>query len=395
MNASSYHYRPCIPSTVCREQEDTELITERFYLVAVLGTTVSLISIFENLFLLLLFAKSRRHRESGSFYLMLLALSDVFVSGTYILLMSVKVFYIYTNSFSLQWLWMTYVVPMLTTSHIAITTGSFLIVFATVERYFITISHSMTNWLCSNRKAIALFAVFIGVSTKGTMLLEIKVKFLSTVVTKFIAIFFFMHNPNCEIPLSNYWLVPTALVVNNRYYTFFRVWFRRLSTIMLPFFLLLCLNFRIITALRKNTHHDLREQLYVGAVFETIKKRKVCSLETKVKAATRTLVLVAFTYLSGNFLNVLITLWEYIDNQGLRDNFGLFYTISVDVGTLLAVTSCALRLPIYASCQYELRQELVDFASKIIRCRLFSRKSNGKRFGEHPTNNSTNDGNLL
>lgn len=246
MNASSYHYRPCIPSTVCREQEDTELITERFYLVAVLGTTVSLISIFENLFLLLLFAKSRRHRESGSFYLMLLALSDVFVSGTYILLMSVKVFYIYTNSFSLQWLWsvslhiwlsfnlfpfhlfityfplilsqpilvkyygdfkllfycsyatpnncrMTYVVPMLTTSHIAITTGSFLIVFATVERYFITISHSMTNWLCSNRKAIALFAVFIGVSTKGTMLLEIKVKFLSTVVTKFIAIFFFMQ----------------------------------------------------------------------------------------------------------------------------------------------------------------------------------------------------------
>lgn len=72
---------------------------------------------------------------------------------------------------------MTYVVPMLTTSHIAITTGSFLIVFATVERYLITISHSFTSKLCSNRKSVALFAVFIGVFTKGTMLLEIQVQF--------------------------------------------------------------------------------------------------------------------------------------------------------------------------------------------------------------------------
>ena len=84
---------------------DKDFLTERFYTVAVLGSTVSVISIFENLFLFSLYVSNRRHRNSCSFYLMLLAMSDIFISGTYILLMSFKVLYIYMESIYLQRLW--------------------------------------------------------------------------------------------------------------------------------------------------------------------------------------------------------------------------------------------------------------------------------------------------
>lgn len=71
---------------------------------------------------------------------------------------------------------MTYVVPMMTMSHVAITASSFLIVFATVERFCITASSQYVKFLQKNRCYIALIAVLIGVVTKGTLILELKVE---------------------------------------------------------------------------------------------------------------------------------------------------------------------------------------------------------------------------
>ncbi|VDO56376.1 unnamed protein product [Onchocerca flexuosa] len=39
-----------------------------------------------------------------------------------------------------------------------------------------------------------------------------------------------------------------------------------------------------------------------------------------------------------------------------------FYIFSVDAVSLLTIVACALRLPIYASCQPSLRAEMVHFA---------------------------------
>lgn len=71
---------------------------------------------------------------------------------------------------------MTYVIPMMTMSHVAITASSFLIVFATVERFCITVSSHYVEFLQNNRCYIALIAVIIGVVTKGTLILELKVE---------------------------------------------------------------------------------------------------------------------------------------------------------------------------------------------------------------------------
>ncbi|EFO22940.1 hypothetical protein LOAG_05544 [Loa loa] len=294
---------------------DTEHLTERLWLVTILGSTLSAISIVENAFLFLIFITSKQHRRSYSLYLLLLALTDIFISLSYILIM------------------MTYVVPMMTMSHVAITASSFLIVFATVERFCITASSHYVEFLQNNRCYIALIAVLIGVFTKGTLILELRP----------------VHDFNCIGTLNEYRLEITALVIHNEYYKLFRFWFRNIVTILFPFFTLIFLNARIVNELRKSF---LAEKHNIESTHA--KERKA-----RIRAATRTLMLVACTYLLANMLNVIITIWEHTDAKSLFSSFLDFYIFSVDTVSLLTIVACALRLPIYASCQPALRVEMI------------------------------------
>uniref|UniRef100_A0A1I7VSC2 G_PROTEIN_RECEP_F1_2 domain-containing protein n=1 Tax=Loa loa TaxID=7209 RepID=A0A1I7VSC2_LOALO len=274
---------------------DTEHLTERLWLVTILGSTLSAISIVENAFLFLIFITSKQHRRSYSL--------------------------------------MTYVVPMMTMSHVAITASSFLIVFATVERFCITASSHYVEFLQNNRCYIALIAVLIGVFTKGTLILELRP----------------VHDFNCIGTLNEYRLEITALVIHNEYYKLFRFWFRNIVTILFPFFTLIFLNARIVNELRKSF---LAEKHNIESTHA--KERKA-----RIRAATRTLMLVACTYLLANMLNVIITIWEHTDAKSLFSSFLDFYIFSVDTVSLLTIVACALRLPIYASCQPALRVEMI------------------------------------
>uniref|UniRef100_A0A914RUC5 G-protein coupled receptors family 1 profile domain-containing protein n=2 Tax=Parascaris TaxID=6254 RepID=A0A914RUC5_PAREQ len=238
-----------------------------------------------------------------------------------------------------------YLVPMMTMSHIAITTSSFLIVFATVERFCVTVSHQYVEFLQNNRKLIAIFAVFIGVVTKGTLLLEIIP----------------VYDADCADTLNEYRLEVTALVIHNRHYKLWRFWFRNIVTILFPFFTLMYLNARIVNELRKNVYLGTQSNSPNGAVKSISTKQR----KARVRAATRTLVLVVSTYLLANMLNVIITIWEHTDATSLFTSFLDFYIISVDAVSLLTIVACASRLPIYASCQTLLRREMLDFAKLI------------------------------
>lgn len=84
---------------------DTKHLVERLWLVTILGSTLSTISIVENVFLFLIFITSKQHRRSHSLYLLLLALTDIFISLTYILIMSVKVLYQYNEWVFMKKIW--------------------------------------------------------------------------------------------------------------------------------------------------------------------------------------------------------------------------------------------------------------------------------------------------
>ncbi|VDL64842.1 unnamed protein product, partial [Nippostrongylus brasiliensis] len=152
---------------------DDFFLEPRFWLAVVFGITISIISIIFNSFVFVVFVTSKQHRTSYNVYLLLLALFDVFMGVSYIAVLSIKVLINWTASYLLKWMWVSYMVPMLTVSHIAITASTYLVTCAAIERYCITVNSDKVNFLQNHRKAIAFIAVMAGVISKGTILKEV------------------------------------------------------------------------------------------------------------------------------------------------------------------------------------------------------------------------------
>jgi hypothetical protein len=74
--------------------------------------------------------------------------------------------------------------------------------------------------------------------------------------------------------------------------------------------------------------------------------------KANVRAATRMLILIVSCYLGANVVNVIITFWEFISNDTLKQ-YPMFYTMGADVVSLLTVGAAAARLPIYCSCNVQ------------------------------------------
>lgn len=98
----------------------------------------------------------------------------------------------------------------------------------------------------------------------------------------------------------------------------------------------------------------------------------------ELQSATRMLVLIVLSYLVARSLDVVITVWEYIDDESLlaQDEF---YTIAVDLISLLTVFSAAFRLPIYCLCNDAIAEELKLIIHNLIFC--VREKATGARNG--------------
>ncbi|KHJ99731.1 hypothetical protein OESDEN_00287, partial [Oesophagostomum dentatum] len=217
--------------------EPPPMIHIRFWLVTVFGSSVSFISIINNILLFYVFFTRKHHRMSHNLYLLLLAFFDIFVSMAYILLMSVNILMDYLVSPTLMQIWYSYMVPMITISHVAMTSSSFLIVCASFERYCLTVNSSILPFAQKNRKYIAAFAVFAGVVSKGTMCLE----------------FEFYDIPECKGLMTQTQMGYTDLVTKTPYNVVWRFWYRNFVTIIAPFFILAYFNIRIVKELTRHT----------------------------------------------------------------------------------------------------------------------------------------------
>ncbi|KAE9415823.1 hypothetical protein Angca_001034, partial [Angiostrongylus cantonensis] len=274
----------------------------------------------------------KSYRSSHCLYLALLAFFDIFIAGAYIPLMSLNIVVDYWKSVVLLRAWFSYMIPMITVSHIAMTASSFLMVAASFERYCVTVHPQCTKFLNRNRNRIAAASVFLGVATKCTHPFEFEVTYVA----------------ECFGTMGEYTLGLSALALDEIYNAYWRIWFRSVFTILIPFFLLAFMNIRIVLVTQRSEFQFLSSHKLSQA------KRK-----SRVRAATRTLVFVVATYLLSNILNVIITIWEYIDYESITVTFSTFYVFAVDVVSLLTVFAGALRLPIYVYSQSDIRKEFI------------------------------------
>ncbi|EFP08955.1 hypothetical protein CRE_18074 [Caenorhabditis remanei] len=335
-NISSYESTtPEAPYTIPCWAPDDYLITERFWLCVVAGVTVSIISIVFNTFIFFVFVTNKQHRRSPNLYLLLLSLFDVFIAFAYIAVMSVRILVNFTSSVFLKSIWVRYMIPMLTVSHIGITSSTFLICFASIERYCITVNNFLVPYLQKHRPILAFIAIMCGVVSKGSIVKEVDIQL----------------NPECYGEL-NYWkVVPSSLLYEfplfNQYWRFY---FRNIFTILAPFFILLLVNCLLLFQLREHN----RKSKFADHDKQNVKEKKA-----RIRATTKSVVIIVCTYLMSNLLSVIITIWEYIDSASIfSEEWLAFYVLSVDVISLLTIVASSARLPIYAYFQPLLRKEM-------------------------------------
>ena len=114
-----------------------ELLSLRFWLVAVCGTIISTVSVLENALLVYMFVTRPRFRTTHLYYMSWLAFSDIFMAVSYVMLLSVyKVLVDYIDSLRLYNIVITYLRPMFAVSVIAMVSSSNLICAASIERCF-------------------------------------------------------------------------------------------------------------------------------------------------------------------------------------------------------------------------------------------------------------------
>uniref|UniRef100_A0A0N4ZR60 G_PROTEIN_RECEP_F1_2 domain-containing protein n=1 Tax=Parastrongyloides trichosuri TaxID=131310 RepID=A0A0N4ZR60_PARTI len=336
-------------------------VEERFWLVTVAGTGLAIICVIENAFLFTMLARKRKYRNSYVLYLILLALFDILIGIAYIPLMSISLYLDYIKSVILLRAWYAYMIPMITVSHIAMTSSTFLIVAASWERYCITASNTkMVRFLNKYRKNIAAGAIILGMLTKISLAFEFEIKFI----------------PECIDTMAEYELSSSILASSYYYALFWRLIFRNIFTILAPFFFLVVINGRVVYILHQypttNIMNPFNESTLI--ISDILKNKsnniiKKINLEDqrkrRVRQATKTLLLVALSYILSNFLNVILTLWEYFNIDILQIEYLVFYTITVDLISMFTVLVGALRLPIYVICMPEMRIEFKNYIYKM------------------------------
>uniref|UniRef100_A0A183C1E6 G_PROTEIN_RECEP_F1_2 domain-containing protein n=1 Tax=Globodera pallida TaxID=36090 RepID=A0A183C1E6_GLOPA len=324
-------------STKC-EYEEPPLTTLRFWVVSVFGTSIALCSIVENLFFFYLFSTRKHHRTTFNMYMMFISLFDIFISISYILIQSMNVLMDFLQSLTLFRIWHIYMVPFLTISHCAITSGSFLILAATIERYLLSANSKHIRWVQRNRRYIIMFAILMGILSKVTICLELKISYLE----------------QCANTMNEIEIKFADFVFDTDYHLYWRFYYRNFVTIFFPFFALLILNAKIISVLAKVEKENYKFQMMHSSTTtaKQMKRKKV------TRAATITTILLVCSYLVSNIISVALTTWEHIDKQSLGGEYVQIYFIAIDLSSLLTVCSCAFRPLIYLICQPGLRKEV-------------------------------------
>uniref|UniRef100_A0AC35GR49 G-protein coupled receptors family 1 profile domain-containing protein n=1 Tax=Panagrolaimus sp. PS1159 TaxID=55785 RepID=A0AC35GR49_9BILA len=207
-----------------------------------------------------------------------------------------------------------------------------MIILATIERYLITVKSPNLNYWRQHRGGLALGMLGIALILRGTEIFE----------------YTFARNGNCT-ELSEFEPVLTELIDDYVYGTLFRFYLRNIFTVFVPFFLLGYLNLNIVNTLRKQ--HRSAAMFRFGSSEHKL----------KIRSATRLLVLVVFSYLIANVLNVMITAWEYIDFKSTQTEVAFeIYEVLTDVISVLYVFTCASRLFIYLLCNQEIRNAFYE-----------------------------------
>ncbi|KAL3090553.1 hypothetical protein niasHS_005465 [Heterodera schachtii] len=387
------------------DYKGTDYLEVKILLIGVFATGLALLSFLFNAFFSLVFALNKRLRRSSLYYFGVLALLDLALAINYLALMSVPV---YMDQFRLLWLYhlfLAYLRPMLCFSYFAMFASVFMILLATSERLLQTFSgHKIVKTrriLQRHRPQVTLLVMCLSFAYKMSIYFEIEV----------------IEIANC----TDFERFEVRSAVEGEEWKFYRFWwmfvFRNVIDHIVPFFLLIILNFFIIRALNREhiraTHSfataaasasaltlrgssassDDGRASAAAAAAAAARRESFCpkgsgrrlqrhaltlaednAQKKNLRAATRTLIAVVSMYLMSKVLQVAVTFFETFstDEMIYEANYGPFrplYSYVNDAISILTLLSSTLRFPVYCACN-----KPILTASRATLHRLFGKK---------------------
>ncbi|KAK6755951.1 hypothetical protein RB195_014376 [Necator americanus] len=253
----------------------------------------------------------------------------------YIAVMSIPVYMDYYHFLPIYHLFLSYFRLILTESNCAMFSSMLLIVLATTERLLRTF-HGGTilkarKFLEKNRPTVCAVCILVAVAYKICNYWEIDVQW----------------KPTCEEGWGQYEIIPGPLTAYHNYRFWWMFITRNALDRILPFFVLVAMNYLIIKALKK----EYVRQSIEAKPSVVDKKPGSRAQRGNLRDATRALISVVSMYLMSQSLQVVLTFWETFDRESLEaEGLNVVYSYLNDIVSILTLLSSCLRFPVYCSC---------------------------------------------
>uniref|UniRef100_A0A7E4VR17 G_PROTEIN_RECEP_F1_2 domain-containing protein n=1 Tax=Panagrellus redivivus TaxID=6233 RepID=A0A7E4VR17_PANRE len=329
----------------------------RFALVTYGGTPIAICGLIFNLILVRTFSRSQ-HLRTPTFYLFLLAIFDSLICVIYIPFFTVDAIAIYYADEKLHHLWHSYVLILYGTSRVVQCASTYMMVCATIERFVVVANIRRLSFLSTEigRYAFSILTLCVIFVLRLPAFFDYKIVFLK------------------ECPsFEDYTFAPLLMEYEN--YQMFNFYVNSIVQIIVPFILLLSLNLTIIALTKKKIYSKFGLGYFaeMPQIATLLRKESINTNQkhrTELRYATRTMVLIVFTYLFCNSFSMFVTVMENVfkDNRLMFNEDGSstqFYTYTADLVSILAVINCFLRIFIYFFCNPQFRAQTLNNFSKL------------------------------
>uniref|UniRef100_A0A914E1L1 G-protein coupled receptors family 1 profile domain-containing protein n=1 Tax=Acrobeloides nanus TaxID=290746 RepID=A0A914E1L1_9BILA len=190
---------------------------------------------------------------------------------------------------------------------------------ATVERLLRTFKSekltSIRRFLEQHRPLVCFSCILLALSYKLCTYFEIH----------------YIEHANCT-NWTKYEILPTKLAENYFYNFYWMFVTRNLVDRIIPFFVLVLMNFLIIRTLKREyKRYSIVDQRLICASDQNNKKN--------LREATRVLIAVVSLYLISQSLQVVITFWEAFNKQALNEEYAELYSYLNDAMSIMTLVA--------------------------------------------------------
>lgn len=327
------------------------LIKEQFWLSVVIGSTIVLLGLVANCFLIFIL-KPKEIRKTSCLYLLAISIIDVGMELNYLFLITISLTSEYFEWPKLHHLWGSYAAYLFTLGQVAPVAQTGMIIAASFDRLYLSVRSFQAKRLPQNssnsnpmevapteksefpsyRLMVIIGFVVWSILFKGMTYWEVET----------------IYSPECS-GFAYVTLYPsTSELFNSEEFKFFKFWIIPVFQVYLPFITLMTVNILIVTLLRHEMRLAQRRTSIVGVV------------EKEFRGATYSLTIIISAYLISNIVNVVVAFCEQLYSPAyLMQEYRTIYTLSSDLSSILVMTTCASRLPTYYACNSRLRAEML------------------------------------